>query len=109
MGLLQIGTIVVGVLAAGAACKLWSISGLRIHYIEFASEYGFLFLAVPLIWITAAMFVQGRDDVSDFPEALTFYSGVLILVVLLIVAWNAGVSPMFRGLNGGGCGMTLAS
>lgn len=109
VGLLQIGTIVAGVLAAGAAYKVWSISGLpHDRGVLFASEYGFLFLAVPLIWITVAMVLQGRDNVSDWPEVLTFYSGVLVLVALLIAAWKLAFSPMFRGILGD-CGFTLAS
>lgn len=109
VGLLQIGTIVAGVLGAGAACKVWSISGLQLgRYVVFASEYGFLFLAIPLLWVTVAMVIQGRDNVSDYPEALTFYTGVLVLLALLVVAWNVAVSPMFRGFLGD-CGMTLAS
>ena len=111
MGLLQIATVVAGVLGAGAAYKVWSSTGAGLPHdpaVVFASEYGFHFLAVPLTWITVAMAVQARDRTGDAPESVTFLTGLVIWVIMVIAAWKVAVAPLMRALLGG-CGMTLAS
>ena len=103
LGLIQIGVVVFGVLGAGAAYKTWSVTGLPHNpNVVFASEYGFLFLVVPLSWITIAIVVQGRNQTSDSPELITFLSGALVLLILVISAWKVAASPLIRSFLG--CG-----
>jgi low temperature requirement protein LtrA len=106
VGLLQIGTIVAGVLGAGAAYKMWAITGLtQDRYVVFASEYGFLFLAVPMVWIVAAMVTQHRNEEDD-PEVLTFMSGVALLLLLIVAAITVAVTPWVRLFS---CSFSLSS
>lgn len=96
LGLVQIGVIVFGVLGAGATFKMWSTFGTKqSSATEFAVEYGFLVLIVPLAWITTAMVVQHRNEEDD-PEALTFMSGAVVLLLLIVAVLAAAVTPWFR-------------
>jgi hypothetical protein len=97
LGLTQVGVVVAGVLAAGATYKAWTTFEIPLtQATRFAADYGFVVLAVPVLWITVAMAVQARDETSDAPEAVTFASGVLVLLALLVGAFQAAAMPWVR-------------
>jgi undecaprenyl pyrophosphate phosphatase UppP len=97
LGLVQVGVVVAGVLGAGSTYKAWTTFGIPLtRATTFATEYGFLLLAVPVVWITVALAVQARDETSDAPEAATCASGVLVLLVLLVGAFQAAALPWVR-------------
>jgi hypothetical protein len=106
LGLSQIGVVVFGVLGAGATYKLDTTLGVtQTSATRFATEYGFLFLALPLAWIVTAMVVQHRiENVEDGPEALTALTGVIVLLLLIVGAFAAAVAPWGRF-----CGLSLSN
>ena len=74
---------------------MWTTFGAKNSWAtEFAVEYGFLVLIVPLAWITTALIAQHRNEEDD-PEVLTFLRGVVILLTLVVGAAAAAVAPWF--------------
>ncbi len=108
LGLLQVGVVVAGVLGAGVLHKCSNEFGIQLTQpTRFAgSDYGVVAVVLPIIWIVAAMAVQSRNDTEDSPEALTFVSGVGVLILLLIGAYVVAVSPWVRMFC---CSFTLSS
>ena len=105
LGLTQVGVVVALVLGAGAAfktCTLATVTPPRLTVL--AAEYGFLLIALPVAWITVALVTQQRQNPEDDPEIATFASGVVLLVVLLILAFQAAATPILQiyGFFGGG-------
>ena len=108
-GLVQNGIIVAGVLAAGACLKWSATTGLPPPpRTVLVAEYGFLALAVPLVWASAAAVTLRRADHGDFETTgvVVFFTGGGLILGLLAVAWHAAFGPLFR-MIAGGCGMTL--
>ena len=88
---------VVGVLAAGATFKMADEFGMQLSQVtKWAVEWGHFALTVPLAWITTAMIVQGMNDEQEYPEALTFLSGVVVLFLLILGGLTAAVAPWVR-------------
>jgi hypothetical protein len=109
VGLLQVGVIVSATLGAGSVYKMSTTFGFRIPAAtQFAADYGFVVLLVPMLWITVAMALQSRDEHGDAPEAMTFVSGVGVLLLLLVGAFVAAVIPLFRILSPG-CSLSLST
>jgi len=106
LGLTQIGVVVFGVLGAGATYKLDATFGVtQTSATKFATEYGFLFLALPSAWIVVAMIVQHRlENEDDGPEVLTALTGVIVLLLLIVGAVAAAVAPWGRF-----CGLSLSN
>ncbi len=97
LALAQVGVITIGVLSAGAAFKVSTVSGLPASSsIEFASDYGWLFLIAPLIWVIYAYRVLQREEASSQARFLAVSSGIVILVVLIITGWNVGFGRIFH-------------
>jgi hypothetical protein len=109
LGLVQVGVVVAGVLGAGSTYKAWTTFGIPLtQATTFATEYGFVVLAVPVVWIAAAMIVQHRlAETDDGPEVITATSGVFVLLVLLVGAFQAAALPWLRLLSS--CSFSLAS
>lgn len=107
-GLVQIGIVVAGVLAAGACLKWSATTGLPPpRRTVLVAEYGFLALALPLAWTSAAAVALRRAEHGDFEATgVVFFTGGGLVVVLLTVACHAAFGPLFR-MIAGGCGMTL--
>jgi hypothetical protein len=87
VALMQTGVIVAGVLAAGTSMKVWrtlvgpdTIPAATVQLLSF----GPLALAIPLVWIGSVLVLRQRADVSDGVKALSFGSGVIILIALVI-------------------------
>jgi hypothetical protein len=97
LGLIQVGVVVAGVLGAGVTFKYFDTFGIATPYwTRFGLGYGFFMLAVPVLWITVALLVQHRDQTGDAPEAATYLSGVVVLLLLLVGAFQAVASPWVR-------------
>lgn len=107
LGLLQVGVVVAGVLGTGILHKCSKEFGIQLTQpTKFAGgDYGVIVVIVPLIWITVAMAVQSRNDTEDYPEALTFASGVLVLFLLLFGAFVVAILPWVRMFS---CGLSLS-
>lgn len=98
LGLIQVGVVVVGVLGAGLLHKCSNEFGIQLTQPTkiAGSDYGFVAVIVPMIWITVAMAVQSRTDTEDSPEVLTFVSGVFVSLLLLLGAFIVAVLPWVR-------------
>ena len=97
LGLIQVGVVVAGVLGAGVTFKYFDTFGMSMHQAtRLAVGPGFLALVVPVLWITVALVVQYRDQTGDAPEVVTYMSGVVVLVLLLIGAFQAAALPWVR-------------
>ena len=87
VALMQTGTIVGGVLAAGTSGKVWKTmfgpDHVPISFFQLMN-FGPLALAIPIVWIVFVLVLRQRTEVSDDAKSLGFGSGVLILVVLII-------------------------
>ena len=105
LGLTQVGVIVAAVLGAGAADKTYTMANLTPPRLTvLAAEYGFLLIALPVAWITAALVVQSRQDREDDPELLTYLSGWFVLAILLVLAFQSAAAPILRIYGHFSCG-----
>ena len=102
----QVGVIVIGVLAAGLCHKAQADMG-----VQFPAAYMLLlnhpvvFLMIPLVWITTVLSIRSLPEASEDVKNLAFWSGVLLLILLLIFVVRANVIPWLNldwGFGGGG-------
>lgn len=108
-GLVQIGIVVAGVLAAGACLKWYATTGLPPPpRTVLVAEYGFLALALPLTWTSAAAVALRRAEHGDFEATgvVVFFTGGGLILGLLAVVCHTAFAPLFR-MIAGGSGMTL--
>jgi hypothetical protein len=97
LALAQAGVTVAGALGAGACHKWYITFGLRPPpATAFASEYGFLALALPLAWVVVALESVRRGGEYRGVAGWVFPSGIALLLLLLLGAWHAGASPILR-------------
>ncbi len=97
VAIMQVGVIVVGVLAAGLSYKAWSDMGMALPTpIAMLINHTLLFLAIPLVWITFALLVRSRPEASDNVKNLAFWSGALLLIALVVFVFHADVTPWFN-------------
>jgi hypothetical protein len=100
LGLIQIGVVVVGVIGAGVTAHRLGEFGIAIPaWSSTTAAYGWFALAIPVVWITTSMILQHRDEVSDFPEGLTYFSGYLVLLLLIVGAITAVLPPWIQLMN----------
>ena len=102
MALVQVGLIVVVVLAAGAAHKWYASAELRPpSSTAFLSEYGFLSLILPLVWVAFAVlaFRRGENEGEEIYSWLAIFSGLLFLLLLLVGIWHGAARPLLRLLG----------
>jgi hypothetical protein len=103
LALLQAGTVVAGVLGAGAAHKWYT----QLNFIGppdatvLACSYGFAALLVPLIWGAVALAALRHRDEDASSHVGVFLIGVLLFFLLLIGAFMAAVQPLLRILTMG--------
>jgi hypothetical protein len=101
MGLVQVGVIVAGVLAAGACHKWYTTLGLRPpSSTALLAEYGFLALVLPVVWVTMAVQALRRTTDPGALQWLAFSSGFVLVLLLLLVIGHAAVQPFLRLLGG---------
>jgi hypothetical protein len=102
LGLTQVGVIVAGVLAAGAAQKWRTEFNIMLpRSTVLAAEQGHFVLVVPLVWTAVALWTLRPGD-HDEARVVAFCAGVLVLILLLAGVWHAGGRPFFNLLCG--CG-----
>jgi hypothetical protein len=100
LGLVQIIVIVVGVLGACVAHKWFVPWNVKLpQWTIFVADYGIFALILPVIWVAWALLVLRREDESGY-HVLAVVAGILLLVGLLVVTFNAAVVP-FVGIIGG--------
>ena len=103
VAILQVGVIVVGVLAAGLCHRVWmSRDWPPPPLIALLYNHGIAGLVIPLAWIIGAATLHTRPGVSDDVRALMFWMGVLVLVALIFFALYADVSPWLQFLRNAG-------
>lgn len=102
VALAQVGIVVIGILFAGASQKIWTDKGIPITSVTlFFLDFGFLFLAIPLGWISVAMVVRQRRSASDDVKYLAFWSGTALIVSLTVFELYAIFSPWLRVFTAG--------
>lgn len=105
LAITQVGVIVVGVLAAGIVHKLWRSTGMSPPWpVTLLVNYGVLAFTIPLTWITFALVLRSRPEVSDGDKALAFWLGILVLIALAVCVVGVTAPPLlnFQGGMGGG-------
>ncbi|HEV2331239.1 MAG TPA: hypothetical protein VGY56_20855 [Verrucomicrobiae bacterium] len=103
VALLQVGVMVVAVLAAGICHRVWATSGMALPTpVSLLYNYGVAGLLIPLAWAAGATALQIRSGVSDDLRVLMFWLGVVILIALAIFAVYADVSPWLTFPDPGG-------
>lgn len=101
VALVQTGVIVAGVLGAGAVCKWYASTGSLgpPAMTAFASEYGYRALVIPPAWAAAALWALRHEDDEGGPRVLTFLTGLFIILVLLVLAFQVAALPLLRLLS----------
>ena len=97
LALIQIGIVVAGVLAAGAACKWWQQSTHPPSSLEFVARYGWLALLVPMTWITVTLILQSRAEDEGVAILIAYLSGIIVIVLLLVTIYYLVLRPGFPG------------
>jgi hypothetical protein len=96
VAIMQVWVIVIGVLAAGLWHKFSTSSNMPMPFpAALLFYYGIVGFAIPLTWITFALVLRIRPEISDDIKKLAFWSGVLILIALAVFVFYANVSPCF--------------
>ena len=97
LALIQIGTIVAGVLAAGLSVKWYKLIEFDApNHGEFISNYGWLALIMPISWITLAMMEFQRETEEEGGRLFVLAVGVLLELFLLYWVWHGGLGPVLR-------------
>jgi magnesium-transporting ATPase (P-type) len=97
VAIMQVGVIVVGVLAAGLCYKVWADMEVRLSTAYMLLlNHAVMFLAIPLVWITLVLWIRSRPEASDDVKNLAFWSGVLLIIALVIFVFYADVTPWFN-------------
>src|SRR5580698_1955552 len=92
VAVMQIGVIVAGVLAAGLWHKTWSGANLAMPFpAAMLYSYGIAGFSIPLAWSILTLILIPRPEISDEAKDLMFWSGVLVLVSLVVFVLYADV------------------
>jgi len=84
LALMQVGVLTIGVLGAGLHHKIAAMGGWQPPLlIRVITDYGFVSLVIPLIWITVAACVH-RMSVSDTAKNMVFLSGAVLVAVIIV-------------------------
>jgi len=94
VALMQVGVIVAGILAASVGYH--AASG-RVGFVPasttFLVHFGFLLLALPLAWITAAVRIRNSEASSRRLRALAIGSGIALIIGLTLFSAYAAGKP----------------
>ena len=96
-GLIQVGVIVAGVLAAGVYQK-WGTtfnSPGRAPVANFLADYGGWCLLIPVLWASLAVAAMRSAD-SDRARWAAFGSGFVVIAVLVLVVFGGVVAPWLK-------------
>ena len=88
LGLVQVGIIVLGVLAAGTVCKWHTTFNMTrpLAATIYFADYGFLVLALPLAWVTMALLMQRQKaNTEEANSLLAFSSGIVVLLLVTLL------------------------
>ena len=61
----------------------------------FVSDWGFVFLLVPVLWTIGTVILEMRD--IEWSKSCTIFSGLIVLGVLFFFFVDSMFSPLFRG------------
>lgn len=101
VALAQVGVIVAGVLAAGAAHKWYAVPGVKLpSSTVLLAEYGYIALVLPVAWATVALLIMRQNYDSEAPRWLAFFSGIVVVLLLLFGVWQAAARPLLRVMSG---------
>jgi hypothetical protein len=96
VAIMQVGVIVAGALAAVLLLKPWTEMNFHLSIpVALLINHTIIFLAVPVVWITFALLVRRRPQVSVLVKDLVFLSGILVLIALGIFVLYADVTLVF--------------
>ncbi len=97
VALLQLGVVLVGIMAAGLGGKLAQEGELAVPWATaFIIRYGLILMGLPLLWIWMALRLRRNPQVSDSKKGLAFLSGLLLLAGLLAFCYCAAVRPTWH-------------
>ncbi|MBI2929707.1 MAG: hypothetical protein HYY24_28955 [Verrucomicrobia bacterium] len=97
VALMQISVIVSGVLGAGVLLRILERVPASTRFLV---DYGVALLAIPLIWISAAVVVRSRSAISESTKSVAFWLGLALLLALMLFVANALIGP-WLGMDGG--------
>ncbi len=89
VALMQVGVVIASILVGGIYHKWSPLSQQPAPPSQvWWYEHGGFAFALPLIWVVCALYLQRQDTVSDLIKFLTFWLGVLAVVILAFQAVN---------------------
>jgi hypothetical protein len=98
VALLQVGVIMAGVLGAGASRKCWAAfeDPLPVpHSILLMMNYGPVALLIPLVWVPTVLLLRERPGVTETARDWAFFSGIILIILLLLLIGDAILRPWF--------------
>src|SRR5262245_37216759 len=96
IAVMQVGVVVMGVLAAGVSQRWWAINGTPIPVVTIlVQQYGMLAFTIPLLWTISILRLRLRSEVSDRLKAAVFAAGIAILITLIAIMGYAIIRPWF--------------
>jgi CDP-diglyceride synthetase len=97
LAVMQVGVVVMGILAAGTTGKvLSSANAFPSEWTTRFVDFGILLLVLPPLWIWAVMKLHQSPNCSDRRRRLAFLSGVLLLGMLLYLNWVTSIRPFLQ-------------
>jgi hypothetical protein len=95
VAVLQVGVVVAGCLGAALSFRLTAAQGglVRLPTLLLL-HYWFAFMAMPLLWISTALALRRRGDVSMNAKAMIFWLGVFLLAALVVLAVCGFLGPL---------------
>jgi len=97
VAVMQVGVIVVGVLASGLWHKYASTSNTAMPFpANLLYTYGVIGLVIPILWLLAAVSLRRNQSISDEAKGLVFGTGILLLIALATFVIYANVAPVFH-------------
>ncbi len=96
LAVMQVGVIVVGVLASGLWRRVTITDGLAMPApAGLLYRYGVAGLLIPLGWLLFALLLRRSSSVPDGVKALAFILGIVMVIGLIVFVLYADVAPFF--------------